>query len=416
VPATQVIIIGGGIVGAACAHELTQRGHRVTIIDRGIIGHGCSYGNAGWIVPSHSLPLPQPGVLAKAGKFMLDPESPFYIKPRLSWELLGWLASFARHANEAHLYRGGRALVELAQASLEYYTNFAAAGGAATGFCQRGMIHLCATERMLEEVVKEAKLLAGFGVPARVLDRDELYAIEPALRPGLVGAVHFTAEAHAEPLKMVQAFVKSAADRGATICERTELIDFDRRDNRIEAVLTTRGRLRADHFVLAAGSWSSPLGKRLGIHLPIQPAKGYAVFMEQPDPMPTYPAMLDEHKIGVTPRDGSLKLAGTLELAGMDESITKRRVDAIIRGAQKFYYIPAEPKILEIWRGLRPCTPDGLPAIGPAPASRAANLILASGHAMLGLTLAPGTAMLVADMIEHKSPWMDMTPFSPARF
>jgi D-amino-acid dehydrogenase len=278
------------------------------------------------------------------------------------------------------------------------------------------MIHLCATEQMLDEVRKEMQLLDGFGVPGRVLDRDELYATEPALKPGLFGAVHFTAEAHAEPLKMVQAFVKSAADRGAKVCERTELIDFDRRGNRIEAVITTRGRLRADHFVLATGSWSPPLGKRLGIRLPIQPAKGYAVIMAPPDPMPTYPAMLDAHKIGVTPRDGSLKLAGTLELAGMDESITRRRVDAIIRNAQKFYHIPPEPKILEIWRGLRPVTPDGLPAIGPAPADRAANLTIAAGHAMLGLTLAPGTAMLVADMIEHKTPQMDPTPFSPSRF
>ena len=416
----DVLIVGGGIIGAACANELSQRGLNVTVIDRGEIGYGCSYGNAGWITPSHALPLPVPGVLRESVRWLFDPESPLYIRPRLSWTLFTWLASFARHTTRRHLEHASRALTDLALPSLAFYRQFAAGRESQLGFRQNGLLMAHDTQQGMNQAVEDMALIEKLGVPGRVLNANQAHEMEPALTCPLVGAVLYTEEAQAEPLRMVQALMEAAAGRGANILPRTEVMGFETRHGQVEATVTTRGRLRAGQVVLAAGSWSPRLGKWIGVKIPIQAGKGYSIAIEPFEPLPKFQAYLGSSRIGMTPRDGSVKFAGTMELAGMDDSITRRRVMAILRGAQSFYNVPSEPKIIEIWRGLRPCTPDGLPAIGrPKRRTRKQrweNLIVAAGHAMLGLTLAPATARVVADLVEGKTPEIDAAPFDPARF
>lgn len=413
---TNVLIIGGGVIGTACAEYLTLRGAAVTLIERNHqIGTGCSYGNCGLIVPSHSLPLPMPGMLAQAGRWLLQADSPFYIKPRLSWELLCWLARFARSSNQVHLQHAASALGQLSARSHELYGQMADADGAHMGYARKGTLYVYRTQVGLEHAVHELEMVNKHGAKGELLSASQLRELEPSITGQVAGATYFQEEAHAEPLAVVQTFGARAEHRGARIISGAEVIDWHCDGQRISAVETTRGRFEAETVVLATGSWTPSLVRALQLKVPIQAGKGYAVIVEPFSPAPQIPSLLGEVKVCVTPRQGSVRLAGTMELAGMDESITKARVEAIVRGAREFYtQLPPRPVVREVWRGLRPCTPDGLPMIGRT--QRWDNLILASGHAMLGLTLAAATGEMVADIITNQPLRMDPTPFSPSRF
>jgi D-amino-acid dehydrogenase len=252
------------------------------------------------------------------------------------------------------------------------------------------------------------------GVPGQKLDEAAIRALEPALTGRLAGGVYFPTEAHAEPLTIVRALAEKARAAGAKILERTEVYDFEVSDRRVTGVRTTHGMLSADQYVLATGSWSQRLGRMLRLRVPVLGGKGYAIIVPPFEPGPRHPMMLIEKKIAVTPREGTVRLAGTLELVNQDLSITRRRVDAIVRGAREFMNVPAEPQMIELWRGLRPCTPDGVPIIGRSP--HHSNLVLATGHQMLGLQSAPGTGRLVGDIICGGTPTFALEPFSAGRF
>lgn len=403
----STIVIGGGIIGAACAAELAQRGRPVTLIERGAIGHGCSYGNAGWVTPCFALPLPQPGMLLKSMGWLLDPVSPLYIQPRPSLELIRWLTRFLCSMNQRHLLRSTAALVELSKYSLRTYRELSTQP---IGFVQKGLLMLAQTRSGVAAAVAEMNLVAKYGVSGRRVDCEQARELEPALANAeFLGGVYFPDEAHVEPVATVNASIARAERFGAAILANTEVFEFTRRDGRIVAIETTHGSLRAGHFVLATGAWSARMARSLGWRLPMLSGKGYAVVVEPFEPKPAIPMMVIEKKLAITPQQESVRFAGTLELVGLDESITARRVDAIYRGATKFFGLSEPPCIREVWRGLRPCTPDGVPFIGPMPGC--ANLTVAAGHAMLGLQSAPGTGRLVADLVTGSTPSFDPRPF-----
>lgn len=412
---SDVLIIGGGVIGAACAYALARAGRQVTVIDRGPMGHGASYGNAGWIVPCHATTLPAPGALRQASKWLLRPDSPLYIQPRPSWELIHWLVRFLRYSNARHQAFGAPLLIDFARKSQQLMDAFAAEHGAESmGYEKRGFLYVCATQTGLDHAAAETQRSRDMGIPSRVLGADELRSLQPAVTGPITGGVHAEGEAQAEPLKVVEALIDQARAAGATILPHTEVFAFEAQGQRIRAVHTTRGTLTAQHHVLAAGAWSPGLVRELKLHVPIQAGKGYALIVDRFDPAPTMPLLLLEKKVAVTPRDNSVRLAGTMEIAGMNERITPRRVAAIARGARAFLSLPEDLQVRETWRGLRPCTPDGLPMIGPAQPWE--NLTLATGHAMLGLTLAFATGQLVTDMLTGRKPLVDPAPYAPARF
>jgi D-amino-acid dehydrogenase len=415
-----VLIIGGGAIGAACAYYLTQRDVQVTLIDKGPIGYGCSYGNAGLILPSHGLPLPMPGALRQAAGWLLQPDSPLYIKPRLDWQLARWLIRFLLSANARHLRYAAGVLVPFAHHSLQLLDAFATDEGVADqiGFEKRGVLYVCNSQHGFEETKHEMELVCALGAQGRVMDAAELRQFQPAITGPVVGATWFEHEAQADSLKTVQTLTRLAQQRGANILPWTELISIDWADHKVQKVHTTRGPLVADQYVLATGSWTPQLMRTLKLRVPIQAGKGYSLTVEPWSPRLTAPLLLVESKLGVTPRSGligeSVRLGGTMELAGLDDKLNPRRVEALMRGARRFIDLPDPPAIIETWRGLRPCTPDGLPIIGRP--KYQANLILAAGHAMLGLTLAAGTGQLVADLITNQLPSIDPHPFSATRF
>lgn len=384
----DVAVVGAGVVGIAAARFLREAGRSVVVFDKGGVAAGCSRGNAGLIVPSHAIPLAAPGALWQGVKWMFNPESPFYIKPRLSFSLLRWLWRFGLACSEKRVKAAIPLLRDLHRASAKLFD-------AAE---RRGLLLLFRSPKGFEGGVHEAQVLSDAGLETNVLDAPAVRALLPGLKTDVVGGVHCLEDAHLDPLRFVQGWAKDVDVRIADVA-----LEVDGRRVRIRGV-------EAKEVVLAAGSWAPELGRGLGMSIPIQPGKGYSLTFQ--GSAPPLPFILSEERVAVTPMGGRVRLAGTMELAGMDLSINERRVGAIRRAGEAALGPLGEP--LETWAGLRPLTPDTLPILGrPA---RFDNLVVAGGHAMIGLSLGPITGRIVADLVAGRDPGFDLSLLSPDRF
>ncbi|HWB54271.1 MAG TPA: FAD-dependent oxidoreductase [Tepidisphaeraceae bacterium] len=411
----DVIVVGAGIIGAACADALARCGARVIVLDRHSIGYGCSFGNAGWLTPCFALPLPVPGMLMKSIGWLLDPRGPLYIKPEADLNLIRWLGRFLLSMTNRLFQQSVRALVELSRRSMEMYRELDAASPGCFSMKGGGLLIVAQTQEGLTSAIHEKEAVASHGVPGEILDHDAVCQLEPAIiGSNIAGGVYFPQEAHCEPLAAVQALADRAKRNGTVFVENAEVYDFEYDNSKIDGLHTTAGFFRADQYVLATGAWSGALGRKLGMYIPMRSGKGYSITVEHFENEPRIPLMLIEKKCAVTPRSVGLKLAGTLELVGLDDSLNTSRMRAILAGAAQYIELPSKPVKLEVWRGLRPCTPDGVPIIGrPHPDS---NMVIAAGHQMLGLQTAPATGALVSDLIAKTVPQFDPAPFCATRF
>jgi len=408
---TDVLILGGGVIGVSAAHFLSSRGMRVAVLDRGEIGSGCSLGNAGLVVPSHSIPMAQPGMIAKGMRWMFHADSPFYIRFRWELALWSWLWKFRSACREDRVKRAIPLLRDLGLESVRLYDTLR---DIPCHYERKGLLLAYRTPEGFEEGREEAELLSDFGLPSETMEGTAARERVPALREIVHGAIHFPGDASFDPALFVRGLAAKAAAGGVRFFPRTEATGFQVSGRTISAVRTPAGDFAADEIVLAAGSWSPGVARDLGLGIPIQPAKGYSITMTAPPAPPTIPLLLMESKIAVTPMGPRLRLAGTLELAGLDLSVNEKRVDAIRRGARDWLSgLDGLPE-LEVWRGLRPCTPDGLPMLGRPSAFD--NLILATGHAMVGMSLGPVTGQLVAQIAARETPGLDVALLHPDRF
>ena len=396
------MVVGGGAIGVCCAYELAQRGVGVTLLERGEeLASGASSGNAGLLCPSHSAPIANPDSVRNG------PDSPFYLRPRPS--VAPWLARFVKASTPARAAAGTRIIRELSLASLDLHAELAA-GGLATGFERRGILNVYETDAAFALAGAHAE---GTGLTVGILDRNETRDLEPAVGDRVAGSVYYPDEAHCDPIAFVYAVARAAREAGATI-ETDAAVHRLRRSNGGIAVDWNRGKLRARTLVLAAGAWTSQLAAPLGVFLPQEGGKGYHLDLARDPRDPRIPVSFDEAHVIATPLPDRLRLSGTLELAGLDTSISRARVDAIRRAAARVLRIDDTRPELETWAGLRPCTPDGLPVIGRP--FGVEPLVLATGHARKGLSLAPITGKLVAELIVGDPPSLDLAPLSPDRF
>lgn len=407
------LIVGGGIIGASIAAELASRGAHVTLIEKNTIGYGCSYGNAGWMTPCFAMPLPMPGMMFKSMKWLLNPEGPLYIKPSLSPLLLEWLTRFLFSMTEAKAQKSIEGLVQLSQESLKIYTELAREYPE-INFEQKGLLMVAQSQSGLNAAIDELERVLPLGVSGRKMNGQEIIKFEPSITGQTLGGVYFDGEAHGEPLQIVKAMIAKAKKYGAHIIEHCEYLSHETMNNQVSLVNTTHGLFQVDSLIMATGSWSTELAKKLSLNIPILGGKGYALISEPLPNQPVHPLMLIEKKIAVTPRNGSIRIAGTLELVDQDFSITQRRVNAIVKGAKEYLTLPENFQIRELWRGLRPCTPDGVPLIGSHPQQK--NLFLACGHQMLGLQSGSGTGKLIADLVEGKQSQLDSDIYRVDRF
>jgi D-amino-acid dehydrogenase len=413
----RVVIIGGGVIGLSTAYHAALRGHRVTLIERGDEARdGCSFGNAGMIVPSHFVPLAAPGMVALGLKWMWNPESPFWIKPRPDVDLLSWCWKFMRCATRAHVERAAPLLRDLSFASRAQFEELSARAGDGFGLAQRGLLMLCRSRHVLDEEAKNAETARRLGVPAEVLDAAQTAALDPGMRMSLAGSVYFPKDCHLSPSRFMKFLQREASATGVEFRWNTGAKGWRTEGGRVAALRTSAGELEADEFVLCGGAWSSAIVDGLGLRLPMQAGKGYSLTLPQPRQRPEICAILTEARVAVTPMDGMLRFGGTMEIAGMDEGIDARRVQGIIKAAALYYPdLRAEDFAgVQPWAGLRPCSPDGLPYLGRTKAWR--NLSVATAHAMMGLSLAPVTGRLMAQVLSDEAPEIDLTLLSPDRF
>ena len=412
----DVLVVGGGVLGVCTAYFLTEAGRKVLLVDKEDICAGSSYGNAGLIVPSHSVPFAQPGVVWQALRWMFDPESPFYIRPRAELALLDWLWRFRAAANARHRDRTMPVLRDLIMESLEIYRSLSAMDDMEFGFEERGVLHLFNTEEGLDEGRHEAEVLGAIDIETTVLSRREVVDRLGGLNATVVGAIYYPQDAHLTPARFVRALAARFQALGGAVLAPAEVRGFEKDGRRIIGVNTAAGMLEADEVVLASGSWTPLLARELGIKAPIQAAKGYSITFRRPEGIPEVPFICGEGRVGVTPMGDTIRFAGTLELAGIDLSINQRRVDAVSRTPAAYVseVDTRDMERLEVWAGLRPLTPDGLALLGRSP--RYDNLTLAAGHSMIGMSSGPASARLVTQVITGEEPFMDMSPMDPARF
>lgn len=414
----EVLVIGGGIIGASCACFLAQDGRDVTLIEREDVicpVGASSYANAGLVMPSDPYPLPSPGVLGQGMKWLLDSSSPLYIKPQLSPGLMRWLLGFAAASREAPMRRGMPVLRALGVEGLRAFDEITAWGVRDAGYHRTGILSLYLTPAAMEAAVANAAALReSYGVQSEILDAAAVQARVPAVLPGVVGGLLTSDDGHVEPRMLTRGLAGLAEERGATVLTATEALGFSRSGRRVTGVMTTRGMMSAETVVLAAGVWSGRLARGL-VSLPVQPAKGYSLMVRRPDGVPADMALyLPEGHACVTPFGGGLRFAGTLELSGMNDRVLTNRVAAIRRGAGRYFAGVETAPPVELWRGLRPMTPDGLPIIGrPAAVD---NLVVATGHNMNGIMYGPVTGKLVAEVVGGRPASIDLGRLGPDRF
>ena len=412
----DIAIVGGGIIGVCAAYYLAGDARSVAVIEREDIcaRGGSTHSNAGLITPSDVYPLASPGALGNGLRWLLDSSSPFYIAPRARPRLARWLYLFARASTAERARRAMPAQRALLRFSADLWPQIAATPGVDFGYEQRGWLWTYTDDAALAAAAAEAAVAAAYGTTSEVWDAARVRVAVPGIASEVRGGVWYTEDAHCDPRRAVEEVARLAVERGAQLRPGVEVLDVEVRGRRVTTLRTTAGDLSADVVVLAAGAWSPVLAQRLGIDLPIEAAKGYGLTVDRPADLPELPLYEAASHVAITPMGAGLRLAGTLELAGLDMRVRWKRVAAIRRGAGRTLRGAAELEPHAVWRGLRPCTPDGLPVIGRSP--RHDNVIVAAGHCMLGLGAGPGTGALVAALVDGREPQIDLTPLRVERF
>lgn len=414
--AKQILIIGAGVIGLSTAYYAARKGHQVTVVDREPEQRdGCSFGNAGMIVPSHFVPLAAPGMVALGLKWMWNPESPFYIKPRLDWDLLNWSFKFWRAATRSHVHRSAPLLRDLSFASRARFEELAAVLENNFGLVQKGLLMLCKTQHVLDDEAKMAERARQLGIPAEVLDAKQTAALEPNVRMDIAGSVYFPKDCHLSPNRFMAALKRQLDQLGVKFLWETEVNGWRMNGGQIEGLQTNRGELSADEFVLCGGSWSPAIARDLRLRLPMQAGKGYSLTLAQPRQLPAICCIFTEARVAVTPMGSSLRFGGTMEIAGLNEEINPARVCGIINSVPKYFpeFSAKDFDGVQPWSGLRPCSPDGLPYVGRTASYM--NLSVATGHAMMGLSLGPITGKLMAEILSGENPSLDIGLLSPNR-
>ncbi len=412
---TNVTIVGGGVIGLCCAYYLNKAGYQVTVIERGDITNGTSFGNAGYVSPSHFIPLASPGIIAKGLRWMLSSSSPFYIKPRFNADLIRWGMAFWRKANAHTMEHNIPHLNNILHLSRELTTDIKNEIGNHFRMEEIGCFMLYknpATEKHEIELAHQATRL---NIEAKVMNAQEVQAHEPDVEVTARGGVLYPIDCHLHPGDFMSTLKQHLQQAGVSLQLNTTVTGFEKNGTRVQAVITDKGKFNCDELVLAPGSWLPVITEHLGIHILLQAGKGYSMTFEKIERNLRYPAILIDRRTAMTPMGPDLRMGGTMEISGLNSPLLIKRAEAIFNAAKDYYPdLPVSfPSREKIWSGLRPLSPDGLPYIGRH--SKYNNLTIACGHAMLGLSLAAGTGKLVEEIVGKKATSIEMTAFAVER-
>ncbi|WP_273566670.1 NAD(P)/FAD-dependent oxidoreductase [Maribacter halichondriae] len=411
----NIIIIGGGIVGLSSAYYLQKEGHQVTVIDKSDITSGASFVNAGYLTPSHIIPLASPGKIAQGIKWMFNSSSPFYMKPRWDVDFFKWSWYFHKSSTREKVEKAIPVIKDVNLFSRDLFEEMKASGDMGDFHLERrGLLMLYQTDTAYEHEMEVARKVSYLGLEVSELNKSQLDRLEPKIKINAKGAIHYECDGHTTPTELMPKLLKYLRDSGVVVRTNEEVLDISVKNGVVKELVTSLGTYQTDQVVLAAGSWSGNLSKKLQINLPLQPGKGYRINIHRPLGI-SMPAILMERNMAVTPMQGFTRFAGTMEFSGINTVVRKERVLAIANGAKTFYpeLEITQEEIDDAKTGMRPVSPDGLPYIGKS--SKLKNLTFATGHAMMGWSLGPATGKLVSEIIDGKKTSMDISAFDPNR-
>jgi len=412
----QVTIIGGGVIGLCSAYYLNKEGYQVTVIDRNNITGGCSFGNMGYISPSHFIPLASPGIIAQGVKWMMSSSSPFYIKPRLNLDLISWGMTFWRKSTAKNVEQNAPHLNNLLQLSRHLMNDFKNELPDSFDMTEKGCWLLYKSEKTGDHEKHLTEQARSFGLKSIICDAKEVQAKEPDVEVNVSGGVLYLDDCHLNPEKFMLALYSYLQNAGVKFWLNTEVTGFEKNNGKITTIITNKVNITCDELVIANGSWLGNISKMLGIKMLMQPGKGYSIVYNDLEKNLKYPSILVDDRTAVTPINKWLRIGGTMEFSGHSDTILPKRVMAIYNAFNKYYpgmNLP-EPDLTEAWFGYRPVSPDGMPYIGRH--FRYSNLSYAGGHAMLGVSAAAGTGQLIKEIIGGEKATIDLTAFNPARF
>lgn len=411
----HVVVAGAGVIGCTCAYYLAKAGWRVTLLDRGTLGGGCSHGNCGYVSPSHVLPLAGPGVIRATLKTLLQRNSPLKLRPHAALGSLGWFLNFARRCNRADMLAAAEGIHALLESSRTLYDRLIADEQFDVEWEPCGMLLAFQTPAAFEHFAEvDALLRQQFDTPAERLNKDALLAREPALRPEAVaGGYLYHQDAQLRPDRLMAEWRRVLAGLHVGLRERTELTALEN-----GRAATTTGDIAADAFIIAAGAWTPTLRRMLGRRIPIIPGKGYSITMPRPAICPRQSIIFEEHRVAISPFASGFRIGSTMEFAGYDDSLNRRRLALLTDVARLYLREPGcEPgcePVQEEWWGWRPMVYDGKPIIGPLPGQP--NVIVAAGHGMLGLSMATATGRLACELLTGNTPHIDPGHYAITRF
>ena len=412
---SKVIVAGGGVIGLCTAYYLNKAGHEVILIDKGDLKQGTSFGNAGYISPSHFIPLASPGIVAKGLQWMLSSSSPFYIKPRLNMDLIRWALTFWKRSGKATMERNIPHLNNILHLSRELTSSIRNELGNQFRMEEKGCFMLYKTALTEKHEIELAKEAAALNIETNVFSAKEIQAMEPEVEVNVRGGVLYPIDAHLHPGDLMQTIHDHLQQSGVKFQLETTITGFEKQGRKVTNVLTDKGDFSGDEIVLATGSWLPVTSRDLGIDLLLQAGKGYSMTFDAVEKNLHYPAILVDDRVAMTPMGADLRMGGTMEISGIGSPMLMKRVQAIFKAAKNYYpdlpvSFPAQDKI---WHGLRPLSPDGLPYIGRH--STFDNIVMAGGHAMLGLSLAAATGKLVEEIVGGLETSIDISAFNVER-
>ena len=403
------------MIGLACALSLLKAGASVRVLEQGSPGCGSSHGNCGTITPSHAAPLAMPGMIGLALRSMLTADAPLYLNPRFDGPRLRWLLGFARHCNWRDFTHATAARAAILQRSRQLLGELVREENLDCEFSEEGVLYVYRTRRQqLADECDHIAVLDRVGIEVQRLSGAQVEAMEPALKPGVAGGLFHPGDARLRPDRYVAELARRVREWGGVIETGARVERFTTDSRRITHVHSSRGTFQGGHVLLALGAWSPLLGKRLELRLPMQPGKGYSLTYTRPSCAPRHALVLRDVGVCVTTWNSGYRLGSTMEFSGYSEGLNRTRLDALRRGAAKGLHEPEGPELLEQWWGWRPMSVDEVPIIGPS--TRWSNLLLATAHGMLGVSMSTATGELIASMLGGPTSPIDATPYAPARF
>ncbi len=411
-----IVVVGGGVVGSACAYYLASAGSPVVVIDRGTFGSACSHGNCGYVSPSHILPLCSPGAVASSLKTLFSKNSPFKIRARIDTKMWWWFLKFAMRCNQANMIQAGHARHAMLSSSRKLFQSMIDDGR--LGDCEWesiGLMFVHSDRKHFESFETTNQLLIDeFGESFERLDQAELLRREPALKEFACGAWMYDGDAHLRPHLLMKSWRSLLEAKQVEIRENCEFYDLESSGSNTYAIQTSQGRIEADQVIFATGAWSRMIQQKLKARIPVEPGKGYSITMQRPEICPKYPMLFEDHRVGITPTATALRIGSTMEFAGFDASLREDRLQLLTDAAKLYLHDPIRNPVVERWTGWRPMSCDEIPMVGRVP--RYGNVWLAAGHGMLGLSMATATGKLISEMITGQTPHIDPHPYRLNRF